>query len=119
MALQHTFSYALEHAGYMPAQSISSSNRSPAQEEHGYSSSRGVAGAASPLGEPFVFCLRSRTAAARSSRTVTVLSQSMHASVMLTPFLSADGPSAGTFWVPSLMFDSIMTPMMAFSPSRS
>jgi hypothetical protein len=43
----------------------------------------------------------------------------MHASVILTPFFKPDGPSGGTFWLPSLIFDSIMTPMMEDSPARS
>lgn len=72
-----------------------------------------------PLEADFFFSLRSRTADARSSSTVMVVSQLMHASVMLTPFLRPDGPSAGTFWAPSLMFDSIMTPMIPSSPARS
>jgi len=75
---------------------------------------------------PFVcpFCfeensLLARTDAARSSRTSIVDSQLMHASVILTPFFKPARPSAGTFWLPSLMLDSIITPMMDFSPARS
>lgn len=70
-----------------------------------------------PLAEPF-FDLLSATAEAKSSRTVTVVSQSMQASVMETPFFRPLGPSAGTFWLPSLMLDSIMTPTMPVSPPR-
>lgn len=62
--------------------------------------------------------LLARTDSASMLRTSTVDSQLMHASVMLTPFLRADGPSAGTFWFPSWMFDSIITPTIAVSPSR-
>jgi hypothetical protein len=72
------------------------------------------------LSRPLDECVRrSRTASARLSKTSTVLSQLMHASVMLTPFFKPAGPSAGTFWLPSLIFDSIMTPIMEFSPARS
>ncbi len=62
--------------------------------------------------------LLARTDSASMLRTSTVDSQLMHASVMLTPFLRADGPSAGTFWFPSWMLDSIITPTIAVSPSR-
>jgi hypothetical protein len=72
-----------------------------------------------PLTAFLFLTLLSLTAAARSSSTVTVLSQSMHASVIDTPFLSPAGPSAGTFWLPSWMLDSIMSATMAVSPSRS
>ena len=43
---------------------------------------------------------RLRTAAASSSRTVTVSCQPMHASVMLTPYFRPVLPSGGTFWLP-------------------
>lgn len=68
---------------------------------------------------PFVFLifLRSRMDEASSSSTSTVDSQFMQASVMLTPFFKPLGPSAGTFWFPSLMLDSIMTPTIPFSPA--
>jgi hypothetical protein len=71
------------------------------------------------LGRPFDTLRRSLTDSAKPSRTSTVDSQLMHASVMLTPFFSPDGPSAGTFWLPSLIFDSIMTPIIEDSPARS
>jgi len=68
----------------------------------------------------FLFALRlSLTASARPSRTSTVVSQLMQASVMLTPVFRPDGPSGGTFWLPSLMLDSIMTPIIDISPARS
>jgi hypothetical protein len=43
------------------------------------------------------FTLRSLTALAKFSNTSTVVSQSIHASVILTPFFNPAGPSAGTF----------------------
>lgn len=45
---------------------------------------------------------RFRTACARVSRTFSVSSQPMHASVMLTPYLRPAFPSFGTFCAPSL-----------------
>lgn len=54
---------------------------------------------------------------ASSSSTSTVESQLMQASVMDTPFFRALGPSVGTFWFPSLMLDSIMTPTIPSSPA--
>lgn len=50
------------------------------------------------LALPFAATLRrSLIDSARPSSTSTVDSQLMQASVMLTPFLSPDGPSGGTF----------------------
>ena len=68
---------------------------------------------------PELSFLLALTASARSSSVATVDSQSIQASVMETPFFKPAGPSAGTFWLPSLMFDSIMAPMIEFSPTRS
>lgn len=67
---------------------------------------------------PLLAPRRSRTAAARSSSTATVVSHEMQASVMLTPFFSAAGPSGGTFWLPSWRLDSIITATMPRSPAR-
>lgn len=52
---------------------------------------------------PFLLRISRRcfTALASSSRTETVSSQWMHASVMLTPYFKALGPSLGTFWLPA------------------
>lgn len=55
----------------------------------------------------------------RESSMFTVFSQSTQASVMLTPCFNAAGPAAGTSWRPSLMLDSIITPVMFFSPAAS
>lgn len=55
------------------------------------------------------------TAAASSLSMISVDAKLTQASVTLTPYLSWD-KSSGIFWLPSLMLDSIMTPMMAFSP---
>jgi hypothetical protein len=49
----------------------------------------------------------------------TVVSQLTHASVMLTPCLRFFAPVSGTSCRPSLMFDSIMTPVMLRSPAAS
>jgi hypothetical protein len=74
------------------------------------------------------------TAKAKISRTDSVSSQPMHASVMLTPYFKPALPSLGTFWLPDAMLDhilpclyaigdvpslillSIITPIMEFSP---
>jgi hypothetical protein len=47
----------------------------------------------------------------------TVISQDVQASVMLTPYFSSLSlPGGGSFWAPSLMLLSIMTPMMSSLP---
>ena len=65
--------------------------------------------------------LRPRTPSRRRSSTGTVCSQEMQASVTDWPYLSVDFPDAGISWRPSVMFDSIMTPMIkeAVSPDSS
>ena len=68
-------------------------------------------------GKTFNFLL-ARTASASSSKTSTVVFQSIQASVILIPFFKASGPSGGTFWAPSWMLDSIITPVMAVSPAE-
>jgi len=47
----------------------------------------------------------------------TVVSQSTHASVILTPYLRAPGPSGGTSCRPALIWDSSMTPVSEVSPA--
>ena len=55
------------------------------------------------------------------SRTGTVCSHEIQASVTDCPYLRPDGPDDGMSWRPSTRFDSIMTPMMywAVSPDWS
>lgn len=65
--------------------------------------------------------LLSLTACAKFSKTLTVLSQPIQASVIETPFFSAAAPprsGGGTSWRPSFKFDSIMTPTMLSSPAE-
>ena len=59
-----------------------------------------------------------RTAFNRSNMA-TVVCQSTHASVIEIPYFRQEGPSGGTSCLPSLMWDSIMTPMIFLSPERS
>lgn len=86
------------------------------------------------------FCLRSLTACTRTaskkhylrlktstekltslslSSIGTVVAQSTHASVILTPYLSPLGPSGGMSCRPSLICDSIITPTIDLSPPLS
>jgi len=53
-----------------------------------------------PLG-PFEISRRCATDFASISRTDSVSSQPMHASVILTPYFRPDLPSLGTFWFPA------------------
>ena len=83
--------------------------------------------ATSPISQPYTtyayvtasHFLRSRTPRAKFRSTATVVSQSMQASVMLTPFFRPARPLSVTFWFPPLRFDSIMTPTIPFSPAHS
>jgi len=62
---------------------------------------------------------RSCTATFNRSNMATVVCQSTHASVIETPYFRQEGPSAGTSCLPSLMWDSIITPVIFISPERS
>lgn len=68
---------------------------------------------------PFHLSLRSRTPRAKFRSTPTVVSQSMQASVMLTPFFRPARPPLVTFWLPAPRFDSSITPTIPFSPAHS
>lgn len=59
------------------------------------------------------------TDAASLLKVEAVSSQSMQASVTLTPFLSDDNPSLGISCLPPSRLDSIMTPTMLRSPAES
>ena len=67
-----------------------------------------------PTTAMFTRAVRARTEAARPSRTSTVVSQSMHASVIDWPYVSDSGASRS--WRPARRKDSSITPTIARLP---